>query len=127
MKELTSKDIVLATAVASVGLVAVSAVVSSFSKRAGPVIPGRVRRLAEALFKNAGGHPGSAGAMHMPQVPPPELREVGAASLHDGERQYMTKRLYMQLRVLDVDLKSVQSMDEFVENLKLQLSSIPSV
>ena len=124
VRDITSKDIVVVTAAASVGLIALSALISRLSDK-GPVIPGRVRRLAEALFKNAGGRGGSAGAMHMPTVPAPELREVGAPA--NGERQYMTKRLYMQLRVLDVDLKLVSSIDQFVEDLKLQLVSVPSV
>jgi chlorite dismutase len=126
MREVSTKEILGITAAVSIGVVVVSALVNQ-AKRKGPtVIPGRVRRLAEALFKNAGGHPGSQGAMHMPQVPPPELREVGAPG-SDGERQYLEKRLYMQLRVLDVDVKAMASIDKFIDDLKKALAKVPCV
>ena len=121
MREFTPREILGVSAALSIGLIAVSAIVTQARKRT--VIPGRVRRLAEALFKNAGGHAGSA-SMHMPHVPPPKLREVGAVNM-EGERQFATKRLYMQLRVLDI--KSSESVDQFIQDLKSLLSSIPCV
>ena len=117
------KQIIAATAVASIGILAVSTLLS----KEGPVMSGRARRLAEALFRNAGGRPGHpSGAMHMPTVPSPELREVGAVDA-SGNRQYSKRRLYMQLRVLDVDLKAVTDMDQFIGDLKNLLTSVPSV
>lgn len=125
MRDFSTKEILSITAAISVGVVAVARILSS--ETVDVIVPGRVKRLAEALFKNAGGsgHPAATAAMHMPQVAPPELREVGA--VNGGERQYMKKRLYMQLRLLDVDLKSVSSMDDFIENVKSLFTSIPSV
>jgi hypothetical protein len=118
------KQIIAATAAASIGILAVSSLLS----KEGPVMSGRARRLAEALFRNAGGRPGhpSGAAMHMPKVAPPELREVGATD-SSGERQYMKRRLYMQLRVLDVDLKAIADLGKFFEELKNLLSSVPCV
>jgi len=92
-------------------------------------VPGRLKRLAEALFKNAGGivKVGGGHPTHLPKVPPPELREVGAASITDPhERQYSNRRLYMQLRILDVDLKATE-MTRFINDLKSLLSDIPAV
>ena len=119
MRDYSTSQILSATAALSVSVVAVSAIVSAVAGNNGPVIPGRVKRLAQALFKNAGGH-GSA-AMHMPTVPAPELREVGAAGA-DGERQYMEKRLYMQVRILDLDLSKTE-MKIFQDSLKNLIST----
>ena len=121
MKE---SQVLVATAAASLGLLAVSAL---FSPRPAEALPGRVRRLADALFARAGGEAGSGKTvLHgLPKVPIPELREVGAASL-SGERQFMSKRLYMQLRVLDIDLAKID-MDAFISKLKAKMASVPCV
>ena len=114
MRDLSTNQILAVTAGLSVGLIGVSALVSAVQGHNAPVIPGRVRRLAQALFKNAGGH--GAAAMHMPTVAAPELREVGAPG-SDGVRQHMEKRLYMQVRILDVDL-SKTDMKKFTATLQ---------
>ena len=122
-----SKQILTLTAAAVVGVIAVSSVISKVASSDNPAMSGRAQRLAQALFTNAGGHPGSSSSMHMPVVAPPELREVGAPSTTTGERQFMTRRLYMQVRVLDVDLKLVPDMAKFVQSLQTLLANIPCV
>ena len=120
--ELSSKQIILGTAALSAGLIVVCKLLSP----EGPVMSGRAKRLAEALFRNAGGNRPAAGSMHMPVVPSPELRELGAPDAN-GNRQTMTRRLYMQLRVLDVDLKVVSDFDKFFNDLKALLVKTPCV
>jgi chlorite dismutase len=107
-----------------VGIIGVSALLSQLRKADVDIVPGRFRRLAEALMRNAGGSGGHK--VHLPKVSPPELREVGAPDSITGERQFMTRRLYMQLRVLDVDLSKME-LTKFLETLKTLLSSMPSV
>lgn len=120
--EPSSKQIILGTAALSAGLIVVYKLFST----EGPVMSGRARRLAEALFRNAGGNHPTGASMHMPVVPTPELRELGAPDAN-GDRQTMTRRLYMQLRVLDVDLKVVSDFDKFLNELKALLVKTPCV
>ena len=125
MRDFSTKEILGITAATSLGILAAAKLFTS-SHNGTVIIPGRVRRLAEALFKNAGGGHPAGVAMHMPQVPSPELREVGAPN--GEERQYMSKRLYMQLRVLDIDMKQIsKSFDDFVETVKKLFAKIPCV
>jgi len=121
----TPREILITTAAISAGILTVSAVISKLRSR-DEIVPGRFKRLAEALMRNAGGRH-TAAAVHMPKVNPPELREVGAPDSTTGERQFMTRRLYMQMRVLDIDLKSTTSIDSFLSDLKSLLTTIPSV
>jgi hypothetical protein len=115
------QTILATTAVVSVGVMALSAIVGKLtSTPAGcPAMPGRVRRLRDALFEKAGGH-GPANKSMMPVMPPPELREIGSAVTDPitgtSSRQSSESRLYMQMRILDVDL-SKMGIDDFIERL----------
>jgi hypothetical protein len=122
MKNL-DKDILLATAVASAAVLAVAALIQNMER---PAVPGRVKRLAEALFNKAGGTwtASKSSSVHMPSVARPELREVGAENVN-GEKQYFETRLYMQLRVLEVSPST--TVLQCIEDLKKNLSSIPCV
>ncbi len=112
--------IAVTTVAASLGIMAVSAIIKKiFNPEVCPVIPGRLRRLRDALYEKAGGL-GRPSYTIMPVVAAPELREVGA------DRQAMNRRLYMQLRVLDADL-SKTTMDGFVTELKKCIGEIPCV
>lgn len=114
----SSQNILLGTAALSVGILVVSAVMNRDAPRAG-----RMRRLADALFSKAGGS-GAAVVHGLPFVPAPELREVGAVTA-SGDRQFMSKRLYMQLRVLD--LATNQTVAEFAQLLKAAMAARPYV
>ncbi len=129
VSNLSPQSIVAITAVSSAAIIGVGMLVSKMLEAEESHVPGRIKRLADALFKNAGGSGrGGAAATHMmPKIAPPELREVGAASITEpNERQYSDRRLYMQLRVLDVDLKAIE-MTKFIHDLKPLISDIPSV
>lgn len=121
MDRFATRDILAATAIGSVGILVIA---SLLERRPVLVVPGRVRRLAEALLSKAGGTAADkkSDKMHMPIVSAPELREVGAC-LTDGERQYSQRRLYMQLRILDVS----SPIAPFIEELKKLFTSIPSL
>lgn len=122
-----SRDIVLlSTVIGSLGILGLSALLQRLQQPAAAVVPGSVRRLAEALFSKAGGQGSSSTSMHMPTVASPELREVGAPNIHDGERQFSDRRLYMQLRVLEIITAST-TVGQFIEDLKKNLASVPSV
>jgi hypothetical protein len=130
LQEVSPKSIFAITAVASVTIVGAGILINRVIAQ-GEVeehVPGRFRRLADALFKNAGGRIAEKShSVHMPKVAPPELREVGAASITEpNERQYSDRRLYMQLRVLDVDLGAID-MTKFLNELKVLLVDIPCV
>ena len=122
------KSILALTAIASVTMIGAGIVVNKMMQPDNAAhVPGRMKRLAEALFKNAGGIVKGGHPAHLPKVPPPELREVGAASLTEPhERQYSNRRLYMQLRILDVNLGETE-MTKFVQELKNLCSNIPCV
>jgi chlorite dismutase len=125
---LSPREIVVVTAAISVGIISISALVSKLQENPESAgIPGRFKRLAEALLRNAGGR-GQPSKVHMPIVPPPELREVGAPDSSTGERQFMNRRLYMQLRVLDIDLSKIE-FSAFIDRLKalLKVDTLPSV